>query len=397
MDNPLEEQNNLNNSGNSISKSSLIKVAALCSFFGALFGALLGYSLNGIIFDKTKYDIIDYQQKTKSKLSSVKGNNLFSREEPIVKIVNAMKPSVVNIGIKKSFEHNPPLNIPNKEKLEGIGSGIILNKDGLIITNTHVIEDAKDVIITLSNGKDYKAKIVNSDRETDIAILKINAKNLKPAIVGSSKDLRVGSLVVAIGSPWQLEHTVTAGIVSAKNRKVDASSETGQRFYPNLIQTDAAVNPGNSGGALLDKDGKLVGINTLIYSESGKFEGVSFAIPVENALNAAKQLISRGKVSHSYIGVLGQDISEEIAKKNNASNLKGAVMVDVVADSPAGKAGLKIGDIVTNVNNFNIENMSDMIAAIRAYKVGQVVRIHYIRNKVRKTISVKIAEKPQKY
>ncbi|MAK55020.1 MAG: serine peptidase [Pusillimonas sp.] len=234
----------------------------------------------------------------------------------------------------------------------GVGSGFIISKDGYILTNTHVVAGASDIHVTLTNGKEYEAEIVGTDARTDVALIKIDASDLKPLPVGTSKTLKKGQWVLAIGSPFGLESTVTSGIVSAINR------DTGD--YLPFIQTDVAVNPGNSGGPLLNLAGEVVGINSQIVSRSGGFMGISLAIPIDEAMRVVEQLKEHGKVTRGRIGVQIGPVSEEVAKAIGLNTEKGAMVSHVQKDGPADKAGVQAGDVITSFNGEPINQWSDL-------------------------------------
>jgi S1-C subfamily serine protease len=309
--------------------------------------------------------------------------------EAAVAVAQKVEPSVVNIRttsvLSDQFHQN----------LEGtsLGSGVIFRADGYIITNNHVVEGAKEIIVTVGND-DLTATLVGGDAETDIAVIKVDKKNLHVAELGTSKSLVVGEMAVAIGSPFGFEHTVTTGIISGLNRTVQPDTATGQT-YTNLIQTDAAINPGNSGGALANGVGKVVGINTLIYSQSGGSEGLGFAIPIETAKAVANQIIAGNKVTHPYIGVVGQDMTQALATQMGLTVKTGAIIQDVVAGSPAEKAGIQKSDVIVKFNGEDIKTMSDLVAAIRIKSVGDEVPFSYYRGAELKEGKITLADKPK--
>jgi S1-C subfamily serine protease len=272
---------------------------------------------------------------------------------------------------------------------------VIFSSDGYIITNNHVISGAKDIFVTIGSDE-VKGKLIAADKETDLAIIKVDKNNLPAAEFGSTKDLQVGELAVAIGSPFGFEHTVTSGIVSAKNRTVTIPDEDSRdtTTYTNLIQTDAAVNPGNSGGALGDAEGRVIGINTLIISSTGVTEGVGFAIPVETAVSVAKQLIDQGKASHPYIGILGQNVEGGLVQDKKVGVKEGAIIMEVLKGGPAEKAELKAQDIIVAIDGKPIESMDELIADIRQKKVGDKLEITFMRNGKKDTAILTLAEKP---
>ncbi|MDP3014633.1 MAG: trypsin-like peptidase domain-containing protein, partial [Candidatus Subteraquimicrobiales bacterium] len=237
-------------------------------------------------------------------------------------------------------------------------------------------------------------RVIGKDYETDIAVVKVDMRGLSAAKLGSVKDLEVGELVVAIGSPYGFEHSVTAGIVSALYRQLTVPSGAEYVTFTDLIQTDAAINPGNSGGALCNAKGEVVGINTLIYSETGGYQGIGFAIPIDTAKDVADQLIKEGKVSRPFIGVSGENVNKEVAREYGLSVERGALIIQVYPDTPAEKAGLKRRDVVIKFDDKTIESMDDLIAAIRTRKVGDEVTIVFLRDNKQLSVKVTLTEKP---
>lgn len=244
----------------------------------------------------------------------------------------------------------------------GVGSGFIISKDGYIITNNHVIAQANGIYVTLTSGKEYKAEVIGTDPRTDIALLKIDAKDLPTLPIGSSNDLKKGQWVLAIGSPFGLESTVTSGIVSAINR------DTGE--YLPFIQTDVAVNPGNSGGPLIDLNGRVVGVNSQIISQSGGFMGISLAIPIDEAMRVVDQLKAHGKVSRGRIGVQIGVVSDDVAKAIGLDAAKGAMVSQVEPSGPAAKAGIQPGDVILKFDGKDIKQMSDLPRIVGQTKPG---------------------------
>lgn len=310
--------------------------------------------------------------------------------DPIINVSKKVKPSVVFIrteGIVSNLFHEG-LSVP------GEGSGVIYREDGYILTNEHVVRDAREITVVLASGEDLKGRVVGSDVETDLAVVKVNKSGLPAASLGSTKNLAVGELAVAIGAPFGFEFTVTAGVISALHRNV-TDTESG-RTYTDLIQTDAAINPGNSGGALANSLGQVVGINSLIISTVGGSQGVGFAIPIDLARSIADQLIEEGKASHPYIGILGQTVDEDVAQRFGLAVQKGAMITNVVEPSPSSKAGLAQGDIIVEFDGSKIDSMEELIAAIRSKRVGDKVKVSYLRGKERRTAELTLEEKPQR-
>jgi serine protease Do len=280
---------------------------------------------------------------------------------------------------------------PNRPQLEesqprGVGSGFILTADGFIMTNAHVVDGADEVVVTLTDKREFKAKIVGADKRTDVAVVKISATGLPAVKVGDVNRLKVGEWVMAIGSPFGLENTVTAGIVSAKQR------DTGD--YLPFIQTDVAINPGNSGGPLINMRGEVVGINSQIYSRSGGFMGISFAIPMDEAIRVSEQLRSTGRVTRGRIGVQIDQVTKEVAESIGLGKPQGALIRGVEEGSPADKAGIEAGDIITKFDGKSIEKASDLPRLVGNTKPGSRVPVTVFRRGTNKDLSITVAEVP---
>ncbi|WP_446719559.1 Do family serine endopeptidase [Hydrogenophaga sp. OTU3427] len=270
------------------------------------------------------------------------------------------------------------------ERPRGVGSGFALTTDGFIMTNAHVVDGADEVVVTLSDKREYKARIVGADKRSDVAVVKIEASGLHAVKVGDVNRLRVGEWVMAIGSPFGLENTVTAGIVSAKQR------DTGD--YLPFIQTDVAINPGNSGGPLINMRGEVVGINSQIYSRSGGFQGISFAIPIDEAVRVSEQLRSTGRVTRGRIGVAIDQVSKDVAESIGLSKAEGALVRSVEADSPAAKAGVEPGDIIVRFDGKPIEKSVDLPRLVGNTKPGNRSTLTVFRRGSTKDLSVTVAE-----
>lgn len=266
----------------------------------------------------------------------------------------------------------------------GVGSGFILSADGYVLTNAHVVQGADEVIVTLTDKRELKAKLIGADQRSDVAVVKVEATGLPVVKVGNSDKARVGEWVMAIGSPFGLENTVTAGIISAKQR------DTGD-LLP-LIQTDVAINPGNSGGPLVNLRGEVIGINSQIYSQSGGYMGISFAIPIAEAVRVADELRAGGRVVRGYLGVLPDDITKEIAEAIGLGKPQGAVIRSVVAGSPAEKAGIEGGDVVTKVDGKTVDKASDLRRLVANVKPGAKTTLTVFRRGASKDIVVTIGE-----
>ncbi len=265
-----------------------------------------------------------------------------------------------------------------KQYGSGAGSGVIISSEGYIVTNNHVIDNASEIEVILNDNSKYTAKVVGSDPATDIAVLKIEGSGFQPIPLGNSDDLKIGEWVLAVGNPFNLTSTVTAGIVSAKARNINLLSErSGKDIVPieSFIQTDAAVNPGNSGGALVNTKGELVGINTAIASQTGSYSGYSFAVPVNLVQKVMRDLIDYGIVQRGYLGVQISDISQEIKEKNKLPNLKGVFVAKVVEDGSADKAGLKDGDVILKIGNKEVNSVASLQEEIGKRRPGDKVSI----------------------
>ena len=270
----------------------------------------------------------------------------------------------------------------------GTGSGFIISADGLILTNHHVVDGADEIKVRLTDNREFTGKVLGSDAKTDIAVVKIDAKDLPYLTMGNSDELKVGEWVAAIGSPFGLDNTVTSGIVSAKSRKLPSDQ------YVPFIQTDVAVNPGNSGGPLFNMKGEVVGINSQIFSTSGGFMGLSFAIPSNLAMQIKDQLVKNGKVTRGRIGVVIQSVTQDLAESFGMKAPKGAIVSQVEKDGPAAKAGLQEGDIITAVNGKAIDDSVDMPVIIGSMAPGSIAKLSIIRNNKDMTLDVKVEEAP---
>lgn len=333
-------------------------------------------------------------------------SNLFSAGVPsLAPMLEDVTPTVVNIyTISKAEEKTQQIddpflrkffNIPGQQKSRkknraGLGSGVIINsKKGYIITNNHVIAKAKDIKVKLQDGREFKATLVGSDPASDVAVIKISPDKLHAIKFSDSDKLRVGDFVVAIGNPFGIGQTVTSGIVSALGR-----SGLGIEAYENFIQTDASINPGNSGGALVNLKGELIGINTAIIGSRGGSGsvGIGLAIPVNMALDITKQLIEYGKVRRGYLGVSAQDLTNDLSKAFGIKANRGAIITQVLKDSPADLAGVSIGDVVIKINNENVQNASAMRNKIGLLRLNSIITMEINRKGKIITTKVKITE-----
>ncbi len=272
--------------------------------------------------------------------------------------------------------------------VQSLGSGFIISKDGYILTNYHVVSSADEIVVRLSDRKAYEGKVIGSDKQSDVALLKIEADDLPVAKIGQGGKLKVGEWVLAIGSPFGFDHTVTAGIVSAKGRSLPSES------YVPFIQTDVAINPGNSGGPLFNLDGEVVGVNSQIYSRTGGFMGLSFAIPIELAMNVAEQLRTTGHVSRGYLGVLIQDVDRNLAETFGLDYPRGALVARVLPDSPAEKAGIKTGDIILEFNGQKLMSSSQLPPLVGASQVDGEAELKVRRGDKERSVRVQLGELP---
>jgi serine protease Do len=281
-------------------------------------------------------------------------------------------------------EGNPPGGFEQR----GVGSGFVMNREGYILTNNHVVEDADQIKVKLANGKEFEGKVVGRDPKTDLALIKINTpSDLQPLTLGNSDDLKVGSWVVAVGSPFGLEQTVTAGIVSAKGRVI------GSGPYDNFIQTDASINPGNSGGPLVNMKGEVVGINTAIIASG---QGIGFAIPINMAKEIAPQLQEKGHVTRGWLGVGVQEVTPELAKSFGLKEKKGALVAEVVSGSPAEKAGIEQGDVIVEFDRKEVTESKDLPRIVASTPVGKAVPIKLSRSGKFLDRQVKVGEMEEK-
>lgn len=323
-------------------------------------------------------------------------------ETSIAPMLQGVLPSIVNIKAQlkitdfntlQELQKQRRLN-PNNEKgsmpntFVSVASGVIVDtKNGYILTNAHVINDAQIVTVTLSDGRHFTAKIIGADKASDVALLQIKAKNLTAAPLGDSNKLKVGDFVAAIGNPFGLSQTVTSGIISALGR-----TTLGIENYENFIQTDASINPGNSGGALINMQGELIGINTAILAPDRGSIGIGFAIPANMAKSVMLQLIQFGDVKRGVLGISAQDITPELASAFNLNISNGAAVTQVLRNSPAQKAGLQVGDIITSVNGVPVKNASDVVNTVGFLRVDSKTNINVLRNNKEITMSVVLSD-----
>lgn len=326
-------------------------------------------------------------------------------------VVKAVTPAVVNIStsrVVRSTEAEDPrfddpffrrffgdeffrrFGVPRERRQSSLGSGVIVDSSGHIITNNHVIANADEIKIVLGDKREFLGKVVGTDPKTDLAVLKIDGEDLPTITWGNSDTLEVGEYVLAIGNPFGLNQTVTLGIVSAVGR-----ANVGIADYEDFIQTDAAINPGNSGGAMVNVRGELVGINTAIFSRSGGYMGIGFAVPSNMVRNVMESLIQRGKVIRGWLGVSIQGVTPDLAKNFGLSDAKGALVSEVLSGSPADEAGVKSGDVIVTFDGKEVQDQTDLRNIVAQTAVGKDVKVKVVRDGKPKTIKVKIGEQPK--
>lgn len=376
-------------------------------------GVLLGIIVASNLNLPRKSIALDDPSKSASLTSSSLPveSELVQFNEQFIKIAERVKPAVVTISTEKiikaskgKFFRSPfeefwndeffnrffRVPVPEGELRQyGLGSGVIVNDEGYILTNNHVVEGFDEIKVVLLNKREYDAKIIGRDSKTDIAVIKIEAENLKPAILGNSDEIRVGEWVLAIGSPFSqtLEHTVTAGIISAKGR-----SYVGLAEYEDFIQTDASINPGNSGGALVNLKGEVIGINTAIVSRTGTYAGIGFAIPVNMAEKVMNDIIEKGRVIRAWLGVYIRSLDQDLANSLGLESPEGALVASVVENSPADKAGLKVYDVIVSFNGEKVKDSAQLRNMVANSDPGTTARLEIIRDNRRKEVRAKLGE-----
>ena len=278
---------------------------------------------------------------------------------------------------------------PQQREAESLGSGFIVSADGYVLSNHHVVENAAEIFVRLKDRRVLSAEVVGTDPRSDLALLKVEASDLPVVRVGNSNTLEVGEWVLAIGSPFGFEQSVTAGIVSAKGRSLPREN------YVPFIQTDVAINPGNSGGPLFNMDGQVVGINSQIYSRTGGYMGLSFAIPINMAMNVVDQLKSKGMVSRGWLGIVINEVNRELAEAFDMDRPRGALVAKIFPDSPAEKAGFEVGDVVVSFNGQEVETSASLPPMVGSTGVGNSVTVEVLRKSKRKALTVRIEELPE--
>jgi serine protease Do len=377
------------------------------TFIMFLLACMIGFMIVSVVeVLKSSFAPVGPDVQTAAAISS----NDMGRPLSFADLAEKVKPAVVNISTTKTIRGGGPRSpfsgspfdryfgedfferffgdMPRREfKQQSLGSGFILSEDGYIFTNNHVVEQSDKIIVKLSDGREYSAKIIGRDAKTDIALIKIKPNESLPvAEIGDSDKLRVGEWVIAIGNPFGLEQTVTAGIVSAKGRVIGAGP------YDNFIQTDASINPGNSGGPLFNMEGKVVGINTAIVAHG---QGIGFAIPISMAKTILPDLKAKGKVTRGWLGIAVQDITEDMAKSLQLKERHGAMISEAFKDNPADRAGLRAGDIVTEINGKKVKDTHDLLLTIASFHVGEKITVKVLRDGKELTFQVVVSERKE--
>ncbi|MBN1548661.1 MAG: DegQ family serine endoprotease [Syntrophaceae bacterium] len=369
-----------------------------------IFGLIIGLAISANL------NIFNTAFTTETKISKDAIDLLTRINDATAEVAAAVKPAVVNIastttvhtrGMEIPFMNDPffrhffgdqfrSFNRPRDYKQRGMGSGVIVDASGYILTNNHVVAGAEEIKVTLADKREFTGKVIGTDAKTDLAVVKIDSDHLPVLVLGDSDKLKVGDRVIAVGTPFGLNQTVTSGIISAKGR-----ADVGIAEYEDFIQTDTPINPGNSGGALVNVRGELIGINTAILSASGGSQGVGFAIPSNMAKVVMAQLIKKGKVTRGWLGVSIQGISPELAKQMKLKDTKGALVTDLIEGGPADKAGLKSGDTIVIFNNKEIDDPSSLKNMVGNTEPGKEVVVQYIRNGNQGSVKVVIQAYPE--
>ncbi|HXK55423.1 MAG TPA: trypsin-like peptidase domain-containing protein [Gammaproteobacteria bacterium] len=376
-------------------KSSRLLVFTLVSVTAGLFAALLALNL-----------LNDPDPRPSPNIGAVKSPGIHTGPVSYASAVEAAAPSVVNIYTTKvTVERRSGLfddpvfqrffgdrfsSQPEERRQTSLGSGVIINDRGFILTNHHVIKGADEIQVVLSNGDTFAAEVAGTDPDTDLAVIKTEQSNLPAITVGDSQYLRVGDVVLAIGNPFGVGQTVTMGIVSATGR-----NQLGINTFENFIQTDAAINPGNSGGALINAHGELIGINTAIFSKTGGSNGIGFAIPIELAKGVMDQILKQGRVVRGWLGIAGQDLTPALAKAFGLPDIHGVLVSGVLEGGPADQAGIEPGDIITRIDNRVPGSSFDILSIISALPPGTKVKIRGLRGEKILKLEAVVSERPK--
>lgn len=347
------------------------------SLVGGIFGTYIVFK-NPAIFPWAKVNATGQSTTTTGALNIGQGTEDF--QNAVENVVQLVSPSVVRIVSTQNVLNPFFLQVVPQQ---GLGSGVIIQPDGLILTNNHVIQDASKIEVTLSNGKTYKGTVLGADPTSDVALVKISAINLPYVTLGDSSLLKVGQFVVAIGNPYGLDHTVTTGVISALERNLDVNGST---MY-GVIQTDAAINPGNSGGPLVDLSGNVIGINTMIYSGA---QGLGFAVSSNTCKKVIDNIQSKGSMKWPYLGVQVATMTQDIADSENISFVEGAIVMSVVSGSPASKAGVQANDIIVSIDNKKITTADELVSAIRSHNVNDKITLGIVRKGLSNQINLRV-------
>jgi serine protease Do len=390
-----------------LNKLSLLCFIIILSLSNSIFSASIRFSYGAKGGDSLFSYALDKREKAIDEISN-------SRRNIITETVKKVSPSVVGINVTELRQYNNPFgdffNDPffrqffgngggtNTQQVKSLGSGYIISEDGYIVTNDHVAHNATEIYVTMTNGKRYKAKIVGTDQISDICLLKVEANNLPYLTLGNSDDIIIGEWAIALGNPFGLfdindKPTVTVGVISATGMNLDPIDN---RFYLNMIQTDASINGGNSGGPLVNSVGEIIGMNTIIYTAGGAQGsiGLGFAIPINKIKKIVAGLKENGKIDRDfYPGFTVQNIDEGIAKTSNLENAKGVIVLSVEKNTAASKAGLEVGDIILGVDNFRISNDISLVGVLNEYHANQVIKIKIQRGDENLTINYKLEKK----
>jgi serine protease Do len=375
----------------------------LVTWLGVTVLLMLGVA-SGLIIS-SRLDIMNISRAQKDKPFKV-SPALIQISDGLADVASQVTPTVVNISTTKTIKPDEQLNPffedpffhkffgvpehPRAYKERSLGSGVIVSSDGYIITNNHVIEGASEIKVVLPNKREFKGKLIGADSRSDVAVIKIDDKDLPAITWGNSDKLRPGEMVMAVGSPFGLTQSVTMGIISAVGR-----ANIGIEDYEDFIQTDAAINPGNSGGALVNMRGELVGINTAIFSRTGGYQGIGFAVPSNMAKQVMESLIKTGKVVRGWLGVSVQDVTPALSKQFGVPVGEGALVGEVVKGSPAEKAGFKQGDVIVEFNGKKVEDSGHLRNLAASTAVGSKIKVGVIRNQKKETIIVTVGELPK--
>lgn len=370
---------------------------SLTYLFAGLAGGIMALVGSYFFSPRPHYDPFSEEKQPKQISRLTNGDVSHSAPLDFAAAAESVMPSVVNVTsitqfkAKTDWERRYSELFGTPQPDQSTGSGVIISNKGYIVTNDHVIKGATEVEVTLYDKRKYKAEVIGTDPSTDLAVLKINAEKLPTIDFANSDEARIGEWVLAVGNPFDLNFTVTAGIISAKGRNINILGRQ-QRSIESFIQTDAAVNPGNSGGALVNAQGQLVGINTAIATTTGTYAGYSFAVPINLVKKVVSDLMQFGEVKRGYLGVVIQDMSSDIAKKENLSITQGVYVNDLVDEGAAQKSGMRIGDVILKVDGIATKSVPELQEQIGSRNPGDEVRLTIYRNGQQKDLNIKLKE-----